>query len=514
MTTKPSSPPARQRGGGEGGTHYNEQSMNIALSQSRSSGGKTNGCKTATVATPQRHKSVNKNKYMETTIVTPMAHSANNINAANNLVTAALKQANEKSIALGTMKPLGASPAAPANMVDFWHKPVRIDLNHFKYKSLSEWKCNTDVGCKHGCRFCYVPAVSTKFLKPVLKQRYGVDDPDAQWGDYVLVRPFDEARILKDIRAAENRPRGELSPDGHRAVMLCTTTDAYQTVTSPNKELQKRLNAERAHMVRRILELIRDHSTLNVRILTRSPLARKDFDLFKSFGKRLMFGMSLPTLNDRLARVYEPNAPSPTQRLATLQAARDYGLNIFVAVAPTYAECDETDIRATLAAVKALNPLTIYHEPINVRADNIERIARHAEAEGQVVNTAVFNTRNAWRAYSMDALRMVQRLAQELGLEGKLHLWPDARLESENCFHQIRRAAWKRQHPNLKLTLEQRAELNRLSGIAYAEHRIWLGVWWSRISEWPGVKRAAWAPPALPADPFTVPALQSLTVST
>ena len=39
-------------------------------------------------------------------------------------------------------------------------------------------------------------------------------------------------------------------------------------------------------LVRRSLELIRDHSTLNVRILTRSPLARADFDLFKSFGTR------------------------------------------------------------------------------------------------------------------------------------------------------------------------------------------------------------------------------------
>ncbi len=452
-------------------------------------------------------------KYMQATFVSPLAEPANNINAANNLVTAALSGAQEALVPPGAMKLLGAAPSAPAAMVNFWHKPVGIELNHFLHKSLSDWKCNISVGCNHGCLFCYVPAVATKFQKPVLKERYGVDDPGVQWGEYVLLRPLDEEQLLKAIRAAENRPLSELSPDGNRAVMLCTTADAYQTITSPNKELKRRLNAERAHMVRRILELIRDHSTLNVRVLTRSPLARLDFDLFKSFGPRLMFGMSLPTLNDRLARIYEPNAPSPTQRLATLQAARDRGLNIFVAVAPTYAECDEADVRATLTAVKALNPLTIYHEPINVRADNIERIARHAEAEGKVLNTAVFDTPNAWRVYAMDALRMVQRVAQELGLEHKLHLWPDAGLESENCFHEIRRAAWKRQHPDLQLTREQRAELKRLGDIAYQEHRVWLGVWWSRISEWPGVERATWTPPELPADPFAVPALHALTVN-
>ncbi|MEN9575612.1 MAG: hypothetical protein RL514_3467 [Verrucomicrobiota bacterium] len=450
---------------------------------------------------------------MQATLVNPLPGSANNISVANNLVTAALRQANEKSIALGALKALGAPPAAPSAMVDFWHKPVRIELNHFKHKSLSAWKCNISIGCQHACRFCYVPAVSTKFQKPVLKARYGVADPDAQWGDYVLLRPLDEAQILKDIRAAEKRPLSELSPDGNRAVMLCTTTDAYQTITSPNKELQRRLNADRAHLVRRTLELIRDHSTLNVRILTRSPLARQDFDLFKSFGNRLLFGMSVPTLNNRLARIYEPNAPSPTQRLATLQAARDLGLNIFVAVAPTYAECDEADLRATLTDVKALSPRTIYHEPINVRADNIARIARHAEAEGQVLNTAVFDTPNDWRAYAMDSLRMVQRLAQELGLEGKLHLWPDAELQSENCFHEMRKAAWTRQHPDAVLTKEQRVELKRLDEAAYAEHVAWLEGWWSRISEWPGVARTAWTPPALPASPFTVPALHVLSVN-
>ena len=52
----------------------------------------------------------------------------------------------------------------------------------------------------------------------------------------------------------------------------------------------------------RSLELIRDHSTLNLRILTRSPLARADFDLFRTIGRRLLFGMSLPTLRNDLAK--------------------------------------------------------------------------------------------------------------------------------------------------------------------------------------------------------------------
>lgn len=204
--------------------------------------------------------------------------------------------------------------------------------------------------------------------------------------------------------------------------------------------------------------MIRDHSTINVRILTRSPLAKRDFDLFKSLGKRLIFGMSLPTLGNDLARIYEPKAPAPSQRLTTLQAAAEAGIPVYVAMAPTPAEVDEADLRTTLTEVKKLKPLTVFHEPINMRAENVERIEAHARSLGVKLNTAVFATREAWRTYSVGQLQLVERVAGEVGLGRQLHLWPDKALGS--------RAAVK----------EQR------DPVAY---RAWLEKWWTRISEWP-----------------------------
>src|SRR5258708_5568881 len=96
-----------------------------------------------------------------------------------------------------------------------------------------------------------------------------------------------------------------------KKVIYCSTTDPYQVFRHPDQEQRKHLTDTARYLIRRSLELIRDHSTLNVRILTRSPLAKRDFDLFQSFGKRLLFGMRLPSLRDDLARVYEPRAPSP-----------------------------------------------------------------------------------------------------------------------------------------------------------------------------------------------------------
>jgi DNA repair photolyase len=211
------------------------------------------------------------------------------------------------------------------------------------------------------------------------------------------------------------------------------------------------------------------------------PLARADFDLLRSFGKRLVFGMSLPTLRNNLAKVYEPKAPAPSQRLAALRATKEAGLHVYVALAPTYPECDEADLRATLKAVAELEPITIFHEPIDIRAENVARIEKHAEALGlftlsssteeragvrsriavqpnRILRTEVFATRESWQDYAVNALHTVSQLAKELGIEKHLHLWPDKSLGSQSLADRM---------PNPG---------KYLKGL---EH------WWHRVSEWP-----------------------------
>lgn len=358
---------------------------------------------------------------------------------------------------LDAAPPVQRRSVAFDNRVGMWCSPAVIAPNNFVYKSLSNWAFNVAVGCSHACRFCYVPSAATIKQGPKLSE-YGVKDPDAEWGDYVLLRPWDEDKFLASLRTAENTPRNILNPDGNRAVMYCSTTDPYQVIHHPNPERQRMLGQHARRLVRRSLELIRDHSTINVRILTRSPLARADFELFKSFGPRLLFGMSLPTLRNDLARVYEPRAPAPSQRLAVLKAAREAGLNVYVAIAPTYPECDEADLYATLRAVAEVKPVTIFHEPINIRAENVDRIESHANELDVKLKTNVFATREQWQDYAISALQTVERLAGELGITECLHLWPDKSLGNLNVANRM---------PKPK------------------EHLVWLRKWWGRISEWP-----------------------------
>jgi DNA repair photolyase len=354
-------------------------------------------------------------------------------------------------------RPTGPSLDPARFAVGMWYAPAIISQNNFIYKSLSNWAFNVAVGCSHACRFCYVPSAATIKQGPKLAE-YGVEDPDAEWGEYVLLRPWNEQKFLASLRSAENTPRRQLKPDGNRAVIFCSTTDPYQVIHHPDPARQRELAEHARFLVRRSLELIRDQSTLNVRILTRSPLARADFDLFKTLGKRLVFGMSLPTLRNDLAKVYEPKAPAPSQRLAALRAAKEAGLHVYVAMAPTYPECDESDLLATLTAVAELEPLTIFHEPINIRAENVARIKAHAADTGLRLRNEVFATREAWQDYAVNALQTVSRLARGVGVYKSLHLWPDKSLGSQSLAYRM---------PDPQKYLKR------------------LDHWWYRVSEWP-----------------------------
>lgn len=385
-------------------------------------------------------------------------------------------------------------------LTGIWDKtPIEVKENNFVYKSLCFWALNIAVGCAHGCRFCYVPETSTiKLTKPLAK--LGVNDPDADWGNYVFLRRWDEGHFLKSLAKAElaKIPPGH---DGNRAIMFCTTTDPYPVVAGAT-ELCKAARS----LLRHQLELIRDNSTLRVRILTRSPLARADFDIFKSFGDRLLFGMSIPTLSDKLAKVYEPHAPGVDARLAALTAAKEAGLNVFVAVAPTYAECDEADLRRTLEAMKHLDLVTIFHEPINTRAENVKRIAEQAAKVGFPVNTSVFDTPENTMRYGLEQLLLVQRIARELDIEDKLKLWPDPTLKPRSKFMKIRHEEFQKKYAGVQLTPAQRKWVKQADEEAYSRHLAWLQGWWARISAWPGVPpQENWTIPALPVEsPFSI----------
>jgi DNA repair photolyase len=336
---------------------------------------------------------------------------------------------------------------------------VTIDTNDFKYKSLSVWALNLFMGCGHGCRFCYVTESSIIYQQDLLSS-FGVADGVADWGRYVLVRTWNEEVFMASLAEAEKTHPGLLKPDGNRAVFLCSTTDPYQTIRNPDPVKQKRLNELAKYARRKALVAIRDHSTLNVRILTRSPLAREDFDLFQTFGDRLLLGTSLPTLDDKLRQLYEPDVPHPKQRLKLLLDAHKAGIHTYVAVAPVFPEVGYNGMLEVFEAVKAAKPWTIFMEPVNLRLGIANRIAERAQSLGIEMDMTVYDGGPVWIQYAIQSLKDAERAAKATGQLDRLHLWPDHKALSRKS------VADAQPDP--------------------AAYRKWVKSYWSRISEWPG----------------------------
>ena len=378
--------------------------------------------------------------------------------------------------------------------------PAVIAPNNFKFKSLSHWSYNISWGCLHACSFCYVPAVATIKAEKGLEKSGVVPDGwtrereqgqhwgDRHWGEYCFLRTWDEKQFRKSLASAQKAKK--VAPDSNRAVMFCTTTDPYQTFLVPgNPGKTKFLNSECQRLVQRALEIILEDSTLNVRILSRSPLAKRDFPLFKKFGSRLVFGMSLPTIDDKLSKVYEPGAPGPAAKLRTLESAVDEGLNVFVALAPTLPDDGENEIRRTLQAIMKLKPITIFHEPINLRAENVLRISKQAKALGRSVNTEVFRSNESWREYAFSQFSMVEKVASDLKIpEGVLHQWPDRNLGKKSGFLKMKRMQLARDSNACLLSKRQVAQIEK----EWVEQvQPWLNFWHNpqeRISSWPGIR--------------------------
>jgi DNA repair photolyase len=155
---------------------------------------------------------------------------------------------------------------------------------------------NPYVGCEHGCRSCYAS---------FMKRFTGHVEP---WGAFVDAKVNAPEVVRRQLR----RIRGG-------RVLVGTVTDPYQPL-----ERTRRLT-------RGCLEALAEPGhRFEVSVLTRAPLCVRDVDVFREFGERISVGLSIPTDDDRIRKVFEPHAPPIDGRIEALRALRAAGI-------PTYA---------------------------------------------------------------------------------------------------------------------------------------------------------------------------------
>lgn len=281
-------------------------------------------------------------------------------------------------------------------------------------KSLCDYVINVATGCKHGCEFCYVPTTpGLKGREETLKERTDIDGVQEDWGEYLLYRDDLPERLRTEL---ETKKEWKQTPRGRGVVMLSSGTDCYQD--------------QRASQITRacVQELI--NHEIPVRILTRSPAMLRDIDVFREAGDLISIGSSIPTMDDQLSRVMEPEAPPPSARWRALDKLKLEGIPRFVSMSPTYPTMGEDEIWNTLTFIKCLDPDVVFHEPINPRGKNFEMCVKAAEEAGMnqlAGELEELKNHDKWVEYALEQITMVRDLAKKIGgLE--IHTWPDREL--------------------------------------------------------------------------------------
>lgn len=178
-------------------------------------------------------------------------------------------------------------------------------------------------GCEHGCIYC--------FARPT--HAYMGLSAGLDFESKLFAKP-DAAKLLER----------ELAKPGYkpRVIAIGTNTDPYQPI---EKEWR---------IMRQILEVL-NRANHPVAIVTKSALVMRDIDILKEMAAKnlVRVGLSVTTLDRKLARTMEPRAATPPRRLEAIQALNEAGIRTAIMVAPIVPALNDHEIERILDAGKA-----------------------------------------------------------------------------------------------------------------------------------------------------------------
>ncbi|ACS54865.1 PA0069 family radical SAM protein [Rhizobium sp. WSM1325] len=178
-------------------------------------------------------------------------------------------------------------------------------------------------GCEHGCIYC--------FARPT--HAYMGLSAGLDFETKLFAKP-DAAKLLER----------ELAKPGYkvRVIAIGTNTDPYQPI---EKEWR---------IMRGILEVL-NKANHPVSIVTKSAMILRDLDILQEMAAKnlVRVGISVTTLDRKLARTMEPRAATPPRRLETIHTLAEAGIQTAVLAAPLIPALNDHELERILESAKA-----------------------------------------------------------------------------------------------------------------------------------------------------------------
>lgn len=176
-------------------------------------------------------------------------------------------------------------------------KPLAKSGTSFK------WQINCYDGCEHGCHYCYARKRGLYKVIP--------------YSDWIAATPrLDTPDLLRKQLTGMRQATRDCIKD----IFICSACDAYQPQDRNHK------------ITRQVIEALIEYE-LPFTVLTKSPLVRRDIDLFQGYD-RCRVGLTIMTLDDDFRKQLEPNAPPITERCDALETLKSAGISTYCSVEP------------------------------------------------------------------------------------------------------------------------------------------------------------------------------------
>jgi DNA repair photolyase len=228
-----------------------------------------------------------------------------------------------------------------AKKIDRLFEGERMEVKEVKCKSImsksglhdSDFSINPYRGCEHNCFYCYAPFV--------LREK-------RPWGTFLEVKTNAADVLSKEI--LKNKSGN---------ILISSVTDPYQSLEKKYKitrEVLKKLNKD-----------------FFVSILTKSALVLRDLDLFRKLNCEV--GMTITTLDEDAAKVFEPNSSLPEERLDALSYIKVSGIKTYIFFGPLLPFISDVNLEKTISRFSMAKPDKIYVDRLNIkRKDHWEKI--------------------------------------------------------------------------------------------------------------------------------------------
>ncbi|CAB49610.1 SPL family radical SAM protein [Pyrococcus abyssi] len=178
-----------------------------------------------------------------------------------------------------------------------------------------KYTLNPYTGCDHACVYCYITGYIPKAFK-------------------VRVKSNLLPQLERELRKFNK----------NFIIAMSYSSDPYPTI-------ERHLG-----ITRKVLELFRRY---NVRclLLTKSDIFERDIDVLKDL--RCAVGITVTTVDEEKAKLLEPNAPLPKDRIRALKKAKKEGIPVYARIDPIIPFYTWEDFEETVDALSFVSHITV-----------------------------------------------------------------------------------------------------------------------------------------------------------